>query len=34
MKQNFRLTTDARQDLFEIARYIENDNTAAAGRFS
>ena len=33
MKQNFRLTEDARQDLFEIARYIANDNLMAAGRF-
>jgi toxin ParE1/3/4 len=33
MKQNFRLTTDARQDLFEIARYIEKDNMTAAERF-
>jgi plasmid stabilization system protein ParE len=33
MKQNFRLTTDAQQDLFEIARYIANDNLTAAERF-
>jgi plasmid stabilization system protein ParE len=33
MKQNFRLTEDARQDLFEIARHIANDNLTAAGRF-
>lgn len=33
MKQNFRLTEDARQDLFEIARYIANDNLTAAGKF-
>jgi len=33
MKRNFRLTTDATQDLFEIASYIAKDNPAAAERF-
>jgi plasmid stabilization system protein ParE len=33
MKRNFRLTRDAEQELFAIARYIENDNPQAASRF-
>src|ERR687887_32866 len=32
MKRNFLLTTDAEQDLFAIARYIEHDSPQAAGK--